>query len=59
MSGCSSSYYTDTDMYLKVRSRKHIDTLLLKRNRSADESGFWEYLLNTASTLLFLEFTVL
>ena len=56
---CSSTYYSEMDRHLKVRSREHtgITALTFKKTKSSKKSAICDHLLNYNNILLFEEFT--
>ena len=56
---CSSTYYSEMDRHLKVRSREHtgIIALTFKKTKSSKKSAICDHLLNYNNILLFEEFT--
>ena len=57
---CNSTYYGETDRYLKVRSREHIgiSPLIFKKTKPSKESAIRNHLLNCNNILSFEKFSI-
>ena len=58
---CKSTYYGETDRYLKVRSEEHIgiSPLAFKKTKPSKESAIRDHVLNCNNIPSFVEFTIL
>ena len=57
---CNSTYYGETDRYLKVRSREHIgiSPLIFKKTKPSKKSAIRNHLLNCNNILSFEKFSI-